>query len=285
MDIWLQRWPLKHLVSTIPTGQLPLRLLTHVIYATHSLSQGDAMIVYGSAELARQRRRALKFEDLPFHKSEWMETTQDPVLSPTIFLVEQPPNTTLRTHFHTENEFQVVVQGFGTIARHEIRPITVHYAGAYTGYGPLVAGPEGISYFTIRGVFEAGAKTAVADMVRGPKRHCLSEPAPPLDAPALRSLSSVQTVDLIELQPDGVAARTIRIPPGGRASAGLDPSTGGGQFYVVVAGELSHGDVSLSLWEPFFVSSTEAQPLLTAGDAGAEVLCLQLAPKDPAYVR
>ena len=241
------------------------------------------MIAYGSAELGRQRRRALNFEGLPFYKGEWMETTQDPVLSPTVFLIEQGPDTTLRTHFHTENEFQVVVQGSGTLGRHAIRPISVHYAGAYTGYGPLVAGPEGISYFTIRSVFESGAKTGLADMVRGPKRHCLSEPVPPFDAAALRSLPGVRTVDLIELQPDGVAARMIRIPPGFTASAGLEPASGNGQFYVVAAGELIHGGKRLSQWEQIFVSGTEAQPLLTAGAAGAEVVCLQLAAKDAAY--
>ena len=49
-----------------------------------------------------------------------------------------------------------VVGGGGTMGRHEIAPIMVHYAGAYSGYGPIIAGPEGVKYFTIRAVHEAG---------------------------------------------------------------------------------------------------------------------------------
>lgn len=90
---------------------------------------------------------------VPFHKGEWMESGQDPRLSPTVFLVEQPANTTLKTHFHGENQFQVFVRGSGSIGRETISPMTVHYAGAYTGYGPLLSGPEGLFYFTIRAVF------------------------------------------------------------------------------------------------------------------------------------
>jgi hypothetical protein len=34
--------------------------------------------------------------------------------------------------------------------------VVVHYAGAFTGYGPLIAGPQGITYFTLRPVCESG---------------------------------------------------------------------------------------------------------------------------------
>src|SRR5678816_3651970 len=91
-------------------------------------------------------------------KSEWMANVTggsgDAELSPTVFLVEQAPNVSLRTHFHRQNQFQIFVRGSGTIGRHPLGPLMVHYAGAYSGYGPLVAGPEGLAYFTLRTVFE-----------------------------------------------------------------------------------------------------------------------------------
>src|SRR5688572_4441868 len=103
-----------------------------------------------------------------------MESGNDPRLSPTVFLVEQPPNTTLQPHFHRQNQFQLFVGGGGTFGRAPLQPITVHYAGAYTAYGPLVAAGQGIQYFTIRPVCESGF-IPVAEreqkMIRGPKRH------------------------------------------------------------------------------------------------------------------
>src|SRR3546814_2657233 len=51
--------------------------------------------------------------------------------------------------------------------------ITIHYAGAFTGYGPLIAGPEGLSYFTIRSIHEEGANIlphAASQMLKGPRR-------------------------------------------------------------------------------------------------------------------
>jgi hypothetical protein len=240
------------------------------------------MIVSGSARHAEKRRRVVDVDGVGFHKSEWLESGQDPLLSPTVFLVEQPPNTRLKPHFHGENQFQVFVQGSGSIGRDAILPVTVHYAGAYTGYGPLLSGPDGIFYFTIRAVFETGTKTGMEQMVRGPKRHCVSSPSAPVEAQALRTLTSVERIELIELQPDGVAASILRIPPGAEAH-GIAPATGGGQFYMVMGGELHHGATTLGRWETMFASRDEPAVALSAGASGLEVLCLQLAPKDPAY--
>ncbi|MES2537122.1 MAG: hypothetical protein V4632_14760 [Pseudomonadota bacterium] len=243
------------------------------------------MIVLGSASHAEKRRRQVVVEGNVFYKSEWLETDQDPILSPTVFMVEQPPDTTLYAHFHAENQFQVFVEGEGRIGSHAIRAVTVHYAGAYTGYGPLISGPEGLSYFTIRSVFETGTMpvTDRSKMVRGPKRHFSTDPMPLAGAETIAALAAVETQDLIPLQPDGISARVLRLPPGAQAS-GIDPATGGGQFHVVLNGGLLHEKTELGRWESLFVSSDEKPYIITAGAAGLEVLCLQLAPKDPVYV-
>ena len=243
------------------------------------------MIVFGSASHAEKRRRQIVVDGSVFHKSEWLESGQDPTLSPTVFLVEQPPDTKLHGHFHGENQFQVFVKGEGRMGTHAISPITVHYAGAYSGYGPLFSGPEGLAYFTIRAVFETGKMNSSdpEKMVRGPKRHCVTEPIHPAKASTLAGLAEIETEDLIALQPDGIAARILRLPPAERAT-GFDPATGGGQFYLVLNGELLHGDSVLRHWESMFVSSDETAISITAGASGLEVLCLQMAPKDPIYV-
>lgn len=250
---------------------------------THSERQ--KMIVYGSAGLAETHRRVVDVKGEAYYRSEWLESSQDPWLSPTVFMVEQPPNASLAGHFHAENQFQIFVGGEGRIGAHTISPMTVHYAGAYSGYGPLIAGPQGIRYFTIRSVYETGmmSSTDSSKMVRGPKRHLVTEPQPAIDAAVLAALTRVETDELIALQPDGIAVSLLRLPAGA-SGRGLDPASGGGQFFLVLGGELLHGDKALHRWESMFASCDEAAVLLRAGEGGLEVLLLQMAPKDPAYI-
>jgi hypothetical protein len=246
------------------------------------------MIVTGSSQLGAQRRRHLRLADgFEYFKGEWLETGQAPDLSPTMFLVEQGPHSTLRTHFHRENEFQVVVQGGGLFGRHPVQAVAVHYAGAFTGYGPIVAGPEGLSYFTIRSIYESGAvmlPEGREQLPRGPKRQLYGARHEPADLEALARLRSVESSDLIPMQDDRIAARVMRIPCREIATAET-PVGSGGQFHMVLAGGIVHEGRELRRWESVFVSPDEKPISLQAGNEGAEVLFLQLAPKAAEYSR
>jgi hypothetical protein len=77
---------------------------------------------------------------------------------PMLYLVEQDANTTIPTHFHQVTQFQVAVAGSGKIGERDLRPVTVHYTNAFTGYGPLHASSEGMSYFTVRNAFDPGLR-------------------------------------------------------------------------------------------------------------------------------
>lgn len=246
------------------------------------------MIVIGEAAQAAGRRI-----DVPIQngtrlagKTDWLDAGKDASLSPNVFLVDLPPESVLDVHFHRENQFQVFMKGEGSIGPHPIAPITVHYAGAFTGYGPLKAGPQGVSYFTIRPVYDTGAfylPKARSDMVKGPKRSLHSEPVAPLDAKALRALGTPELIDLIPLQPDHIAARLVRLPP--RAShTDLDPAESGGQFLVVVTGSIAHGERVLGPLDMIFGSADEPPFRLHSQDKGAEVILLQLPVKAEAYV-
>ena len=43
------------------------------------------------------------------------------------------------------------------VASHPLGLVTVHYSSPEAGYGPIVAGPEGLEYLTLRRVSEQGA--------------------------------------------------------------------------------------------------------------------------------
>ena len=243
------------------------------------------MIVVGSAANGTRRRRPIQVIEATFFKSEWMECGDDPGLSPTAFLVEQPPNYPLLPHFHRQNQFQLFVDGSGSIGREELGAVTVHYAGAYTGYGPLVSGPDGIKYFTIRAVCESGF-TPISDakqkMVRGPKRHAKSDPLPPLAPAALMALPQVEHQTLIEPGADGMGAGLTRLPPGARLPV-AQVAGSEGQFLFVTGGTLMHGDLCLGRWENLFLLTGSTPPALIAGPGGAEVVAMYIPHKEAAY--
>lgn len=242
------------------------------------------MIVIGTRVHGQRRRRPIPVLDYTFHKSEWLESGEDPVLSPTSFLVEQPPNSTLVAHFHRQNQYQVFVAGGGRIGRTELAPVTVHYAGAYTGYGPLVAGDEGIRYFTIRPVCESGYVRADdrASMRPGPKRHAVSAPVARPAPEVLAALVEPRVETLIPPAPDGLGATALQI---GRDGVGriVHLPASQGLFVVVIAGALRHDGQVLGEWEQVFVSADTEPPPLQAGPDGVQCLILHTPPLDPAY--
>lgn len=244
------------------------------------------MIAIGTRAHGQARRRALQLKDgMHYHKGEWLESGEDPTLSPTVFLIEQEANSTLPTHFHRQNEFQLVVGGSGAIGRHAMKPFAVHYAGAYTGYGPVVAGPEGLDYFTIRPVFDTGAlmaSEAREKMVRGPKRQVHATPFDVLEPERRRHLRAVERLDVIPTQDDAMFAEVLRIPPGATARA-KQVAGGGGVFHFLLAGSAHCGDAALAPLDHVFASSEEAPLTFIAGPDGAEVLSMQTPVTAAAY--
>lgn len=231
-------------------------------------------------------RKPVVVDGNTYFKSEWMDSGRAHEFSPHVFLVEQAPHVSLRTHFHRENQFQLFVRGSGRLGPHPIEALTVHYAGAYSGYGPLVSGREGLAYFTLRTIHETGSLTMAQhgeQMRRGPKRNLYSKAVTITDTDRLHRLSEPSIEDLITLQPDRIAARLHTLPPRIRSVAGLDPTGSAGQFWVVLAGSLQVGERQLDPWESLFVRPDDPSPELVATEQGSQLVCLQLAAKVAAY--
>lgn len=244
------------------------------------------MIAFGSRDLAAARRREVRSpEGDVYFKSEWMESGDDPVLSPTVFLIEQPANSVAQVHFHRQNQYQLFVAGSGAIGHHPIAPLSVHYAGAYTGYGPLTAGPEGLQYLTLRPVFDTGAHYVPQDrgeLRKGPKRSGQAGPLPIADRAALDALHEIRITSLLEPSAEGRAAGIVDVPAG--ASFAIpDEGQAQGCFAVVVAGAARYGTRDLELWESLFLSADEGDRILTAGEAGLSVALLHVPARHPAY--
>jgi hypothetical protein len=233
------------------------------------------MIRTGTLEKARAERR---HHILPNGTGYWrnglIASPHDDAVAPQAFLVEQDAGTVIEPHFHLENEFQVMVGGSGSLGRHAVQPVSVHYAGAHTGYGPITAGSDGLDYFTLRARMDSGAQFlpgARDKMQRVPKRHLLGKIVPPMED--LDALRESELVAVLEPQADGIAAWMLRVPAAATAAAPVHP--GGGRFLLVIGGVLELNGERLPRFATAFVPADESVPPLRAGAEGLEVLLLQ----------
>ena len=195
------------------------------------------------------------------------------------FLVEQSPLWSTPSHFHLEQQFQVIVAGNGAIGRHAVAPLTVHYAAPETGYGPIEAGPEGVSYLTLRAegdtdawyLHKPGTRERMQPGLKREQQH--GSPQEGSRDTALTALTAVQVQDMIASRSDGLSAKLFRLPPGETLQVSSELAHGG-RFYVLTDGSLE-SDVGLNL----ALSVTHVPPDETlnarACDEGAEVLVLQ----------
>jgi hypothetical protein len=235
------------------------------------------MIRTGTLEKARaERRHHILPNGTGYWRNGFIASPPEDAVAPQAFLVEQDPGTVIEPHFHRENEFQVMVGGSGSLGRHSVEPVSVHYAGAHTGYGPITAGSDGLSYFTLRARMDTGAQFlpgARDKMQRIPKRHLLGHVVRPCEASDLATRRESEVVTILEPQADGIAAWMLRLPVGRTAAALVRP--GGGRFLLVIGGVLELNGERLPRLATVFVSAEEPAPQLRAGNEGLEVLVLQ----------
>jgi hypothetical protein len=192
------------------------------------------------------------------------------------FLVEQPPGSVTPPHFHEVNQFQVIVGGAGKLGKQDAEPLTIHYAGGHTPYGPIIAGDAGVTYFTLRAAWDPGAKYLPQSKDRlkpVPRRHRLLSHVPRNSADALcaRAVPSVETI--LAPEEDGLAAHVFRLGANGVAETPLP--NGGGQYHVVVQGVLLLDGKEMPELSCLFVSSDEPPYQARAGRGGLEMLVLQ----------
>ncbi len=208
---------------------------------------------------------------------EYADPKPSEVREPQAFLVEQEAGATVAPHFHYVDQFQVIVSGDGILGRHPVSPLTVHFAGAHTGYGPIIPGENGLSYFTFRAsADETGAQylpAASARMRKGQRRNLVAKHLP-LSAPADLASRRQTEIEVGLEAPDGLSVQLLRIAPKGSM---LLPefSLGSGVSILVAAGEVAFDGTHYGMWSCLYARPDELPPALVAGADGAEVLFLR----------
>jgi hypothetical protein len=189
---------------------------------------------------------------------------------PMAYLVSQGADTQIAPHFHQNDQFQVFISGRGRMGNVPLRAVTVHFAGAFTAYGPIVAEGSPIEYLTLRNGYDPGAqwmpgaKEKLKAAVARTHREATSAPA---DADANSSI-------LIAPQQDGLAAWMHRVPAGASFTGG-DPAGGAGQFWFSLTGGFTRGGKAHGPRSCLFLSDDERPLTVTAGEAGLEMIIVQ----------
>jgi len=202
---------------------------------------------------------------------------------PQCFIVDQPAFKVVEPHFHTEDEFQIVTAGDGRLGRHPVRPLAIHYSGAYTPYGPIVPGGDGIQYYTLRAKRDYGAQflPAARDKMdqSAPKRFYMGYDAPAPGEPAvLRTLSGADLVTVLEPTEEGTASWLLTVGPGAGFTVPSAEKTGG-QYVVVTGGSLELGGREYGLWSTAFVWAGEPSYQAAAGPNGLQAIVMQFPEK------
>jgi hypothetical protein len=206
------------------------------------------------------------------------KVTQDPQA----FLIEMPVNDTILPHFHVVDQFQVFVSGAGKVGRSDVLlPLTIHYADRFTGYGPIDAGPQGYSYFTLRANTDSGPVYLHQPGYReklqpSKKRHFSAHAAISTEAVLANrdSVTSERVNEKTTEYTDGLDAKLFRA--GKNMSIVCDdPAQTGGQYFLIVNGSLTHEGQHLAKWSVMFVHPTDAPLSVQSGQEGCELLMLQ----------
>lgn len=209
---------------------------------------------------------------------------EEPGVSPQAFLVEMTPAEVILPHFHEVEQFQVFIHGEGQIGRvgGAIRSLVVHYTDASTGYGPITASTNGLSYFALRPSKDPGAVYLHLDGYRerlkpSLKRH-FSVPFTKSTKPVLSHTTHPIVEQLFDEQryslKDGLAASVVRLGPA-QSYEVPTPKETGGQYLVVLQGKVMYTENMFKKWSLFFVEPEAAPICLEAGPKGAEFLVLQ----------
>ena len=241
------------------------------------------MPVIASADTARvNRRRGSAADGVTFWHTLYIGTSRynmasgeaDPdadALFPMAFLVEQDPGSTANAHYHRQDQFQLVVAGKAIMGTHAVAPVSVHYAGAHTAYGPIRASEdEGVWYFTLRNGFDPGARF----MSMSENRVALREVAGRRHREAVAGPLTGDATAVLGPEQDGMGAWQYRLTPG-ETVIGPDPATGRGQYWVVVGGTMLKDGETLPVRSCAFVYPDDEPFAAVAGPEGLEVVAMQ----------
>lgn len=193
---------------------------------------------------------------------------------PMAYLVSQAPGSSLAAHYHQADQFQLFVGGSGRIGTHPLRPLTVHFAGSHSPYGPLVAGSGGLQYLTLRRNWDPGAQympQAAQRLRELPGRRHRAQTSTPfaLDSPPAQDAGTIRMTRL--LSEDAMGAWLLQLGPEAEYAASASADC----FVYVLSGHMAVREQVLACGACVFVSTEEDPLCLRTGASGARLVLAQ----------
>ncbi|MPZ25864.1 MAG: hypothetical protein GEV12_05285 [Micromonosporaceae bacterium] len=197
------------------------------------------------------------------------------------FLVTMPRRNVINPHFHHVDQFQLFYGSPGANYKGaEIAPdqLLLHYADAYSTYGPIHSGEQPLEFFTLRARLDRGIGYIPKDrdrLVRTSRHRNIYRDHPLAPGPDTPALDVI-----IEPDADGIAAYRLRGQPGEIMSPPSAAGTGG-QYCLLVNGAVTYQDRQYGPRSLAWIGPDTPAPSLVADpDRGADLIVMQF-PKPP----
>jgi len=194
---------------------------------------------------------------------------------PQFILIENSPGRVIRTHYHDVDQFQIVVAGSGRFGKHKVAPFSVHFARAYTPYGPITAGSEGLAWLTIRANRDSDRAQYLPE-----KRENLEKVPDRFPWQATAEACFESCGEKGGLQPvtefkdeNGLGVYYTRLAPFGKAMT-PSPKESGGQFIVALRGNVILQGREREAPAMCFVGPEEESLAVAAGAQGLDLMVL-----------
>ena len=206
--------------------------------------------------------------------------------APQALMTQMSANETILPHFHGLAQFQIFPSGAGMMAKTEVRPLMLQYKDHHSAYGPLIAGPQGLTFIALRNRIGDSApvylsKPGYREKLKPSKRRNWVSPHIALSTrPVLQFRKEAAWEHVFEPEKitDEMSAQLLRLGAG-MSAMGPDPKVGGGYYVFVANGSMERNGHGLPAWSMVFVEPGEEAFEIKAGRVGLEALVMQF-PKD-----
>ena len=210
------------------------------------------------------------------------ESAQGAQAGPQATMSELQAHEIIKPHFHGVTMFQIFIAGSGTIGNHgqQLKPLTVQFKDHHTAYGPVTAGPHGLSFVALRmytgdskPIYIHNTLEAREKLLPSKRRNLTSDQVNFSTEPVLRARKEVAWETVLEGD-DDMSAKVVRLGAN-MTVEGPDPKVAGGYYVFVGNGSLLHDGEELPLWSMVVVENNENDFEIRAGGNGLEAMILQ----------
>ncbi len=201
---------------------------------------------------------------------------------PQSLMTELDANEYAMAHYHGLDQFQIFAAGTGKMGRTFLQPLTLQFKDHHTAYGPFTAGPQGLTFFSMRMTTANAAPVFIntpgykEKLQPSKRRNLISSPLSFSTEPVLmnRAEATWEPIAPFDQHDDGLMANLVRL--GANMSVmGPDPKRSAGYYLFVCNGNLDRDGKTYPLWSMVVVEPEDGTLEIKSGNKGLEVLVLE----------